>query len=81
MTKQQATWYVERERISGRGLEYYDVWCTQDGYAAALARFEVTDPLPGERVYLGYSDTSQATILAWRGELAIPPQPQVADKE
>ncbi len=66
------TWHVERERINARGeLEYYDAWRTSAGWNVALAQFEATLPLPGERIYLSYSDNEQATILRWNGELAI----------
>jgi hypothetical protein len=68
------TWYVERERINERGeIEYYDAWRTHDGWTTASARYDMTEPLDGERVYIGYSDASQATILHWKGSLAIPP--------
>jgi hypothetical protein len=64
------TWYVERERIDSNGdLNYYDSWRTHAGYSKAKAKFDATEPHPGERVYIGYSDSSQAVILSWRGVL------------
>lgn len=68
------TWHVQRERINAVGeIEYYDTYRTHDGWETASAHFDATAPLPGERVYIGYSDREQARILHWKGELAIPP--------